>query len=166
MDEIGHKVSPPLYLVGKKIDCWKCGARMPAVALVAPNVEGVVALSFEDAHDGEVEIEGEKVYTLSYITSLPQEVLQYLQKRVPTFKLKYSKMADYKYYVNTCPSCDILSGDCHLHSESGAFFFPPDENEAATLYLNEIPIKFPVYIEAMFCVGAGDLIVRYAQRIE
>ncbi len=153
---MGLKVSPPLYLVGKKIDCWKCGARMPAVALVAPNVEG--------AYDDEDEIEGEEVYILSDVARLPKNVLEYLQKRVPTFKLKYSKTVGDKYYANTCPRCGMLSGDFYLHSEPGAPFFPMDEEEAALLFLTEIPIESPVYIDAGFHMGTGDLIVKHARR--
>jgi hypothetical protein len=156
MEEIGLKISPPLYLVGKKIDCWKCGARMPAVALVATNVEGV--------YDGE-ESEEEEVCILIDIVRLPKFVIKYLQKRVPTFKLTYSKTVGDKYYANTCPHCGMLSGDFYLHSEPGAPFFPMDEEEAAYLYLTEIPIDSPVYIDARIHIGTGDLIVKHARRI-
>jgi hypothetical protein len=39
MDD-GLTIDPPVYLIGSMYPCWHCGARMPAVALLAPNVEG------------------------------------------------------------------------------------------------------------------------------
>ena len=149
MDNDSLKILPPLYLVGMKIACWRCGDKMPAVALVAPNVE---------------DIEGE-VCVLTDIVGLPKEIIEYVQKRVPTFKFKYSKTVGSKYYANTCPSCGMLSGDFFLHSEPGAPFFPMDEKEAACLYLTEVPIKSPMLVQAGFHVGTGDLIVNHARRI-
>ena len=151
------KVSPPLYLVGKKIDCWKCGARISAVALVAQRVDGI--------NNDEDVSEDEEVYVLTDIVALPPIILKYLKKRVPTFQLKYSKTAGDKYYANTCPRCGTLSGDFFLHSEPGGPFFPTDEAEASHLYLTEIPIESPVYIQAGFHVGTGDLIIKHARRI-
>ena len=132
-----------------KIACWKCSERMPAVALMAPNVEGM---------DGEVCI-------LTDIVGLPDNVLEYLKRRVPTFRFRYSKIVGSKYYANTCPSCGMLSGDFFLHSEPGGPFFPTDEEGAARLYLTEIPIKSTVFVQAGYHMGTGDLILKHAQRI-
>jgi len=149
MEDDSLKIFPPLYLVGMKIGCWKCGKRMPVVALLAPHIEDVA---------GEVCI-------LSDIISLPKEVLEYIQKRVPTFKYKYSKTVESKYFANTCPSCGMLSGDFFLHSEPGAAFFPTDDEEASLLYLTEIPIQAPINIQAGFHLGTGDLILNNARKI-
>lgn len=155
MDEASLRVLPPLYLVGKKISCWKCGARMPVVVFVAPHVEGI----------SEDEIEEQVICILSDVVKLPTNILEYLRKRVPTFKLKYSQTVGDKYYANTCPSCGMLSGDFFLHSEPGAPFFPMDEEEAANLYLTEIPIESPAFIQAELHMGTGELIVEHARRI-
>jgi len=157
MDESSLKISPPLYLVGRKISCWKCGERMPVVALVAPNLDESCS-----EKDG---TEEQEVCILCDIKSLPSIVLEYLQKRVPTFRLKYSKMVGGKYYANTCPCCGMLSGDFYLHSEPEAPFFPMDKEEASQLYLTEIPIEAPVLIQAGLHSGTGDLIVKHARRI-
>jgi len=122
---------------------------MPAVAILAPNVEDT---------DNEVCI-------LSDIVGLPEEVLNYIQKRVPTFKFKYSKTVGSEYFANTCPSCGSLSGDFFLHSEPGAPFFPTDEQEASFLYRTEIPIVGPVHVRAGIHVGTGDLILNHAKQI-
>jgi hypothetical protein len=81
---------------------------MPVVAILAPRVAGT---------EGEVCI-------LSEITELPEAILAYIQRRVPTFKLTFSKTIEQKYFANTCPKCAMLSGDFHLHEEPGAPFFP------------------------------------------
>jgi hypothetical protein len=89
------KINPPMYLIGKKIHCWRCSVRMPVGTLLAPNVEDMA----------------EEVCILSNVRYLPNELLAYLQKRVPTYKLKYFKTEGEKYYANTCPECGVLSGD-------------------------------------------------------
>ena len=149
MDDSKLKISPPLYLAGMKINCWKCGKRMPVVALVAPNVE--------DA-DGEVCV-------LCDITELPKNVLEYVQGRVPTFKLKFSKTVNDKYYANTCPSCGVITGDFYIHNEPGAPFFPESEDDAKSLYITEIPITKNIYVESGCHMGTGDMIVEYARKI-
>ena len=75
MDEDRLTIDPPLYLIGKMSSCWRCEAKMPVVAILAPNVLGT---------------EGE-ICVLSDITELPEAILAYIQRRVPTFKLTYSK---------------------------------------------------------------------------
>ena len=114
MDDDYVTVSPPLYMVGMKIGCWKCSERMTVMALLAPKVEGA----------------DNQICILSDVASLPKDVLVYIQRRVPTFQLRYSKTVQGKYYANICPSCGTLTGDFFLHSEPGAPFFPTCEEEA------------------------------------
>jgi hypothetical protein len=73
-------VMPPLYLVGMKVACWRCKARMPVVTLVAPHVEA----SFGD------------VSILPNIEEAPPEVLSFLRKKAPTFQLRTSREAGMK----------------------------------------------------------------------
>lgn len=149
MDDDLLIISPPLYMVGMKIECWKCGSRMPVVALLAPEIEGA-------EHEACV---------LSDVVTLPDDILGYVQRRVPTFQSRYSKTVQGKYYANTCPSCGMLSGDFFLHSEPEAPFFPTCEEEAGLLYLTEIPILGLAQIRASFHVGPGELILKHAKRI-
>jgi len=149
MDDNRLEILPPLYLVGMKIHCWKCKSRMPVVTILAPRVKGM----------------DDQVCILTNITELPNIVLQYVQKRVPTFKLKYSKTVGQKYYANTCKNCGSISGDFFLHSEPGAPFFPTDEQEASSLYMTEIPIENPLSVRAAWSIGTGDLILNHAKRI-
>ena len=143
------KIRPPLYLIGKKILCWRCATKMPAVALLAPRVENT---------------EGETCI-LADIYELPKEVLLFIKKRVPTFKLKHSKTVGQEYFANTCPKCGVLSGEFFLHSEPGAPFFPIDNEEAKTLYMTEIQLSYPVTVKASIHIGTGDLILKHAKKI-
>ena len=149
MDDGFLTISAPLYMTGMKIECWKCGKRMPVVALVAPEVVGTDHV----------------VCVLSDIVSLPKDVLGYVQSRVPTFQLRYSKTVQGKYYANTCPSCGVISGDFFLHSEPGAPFFPTCEDEAGLLYLTEVPIQGLMRVQAGSQLGSGELILSHAKRI-
>jgi hypothetical protein len=149
-DDDKLKIRAPLYLIGKKIECWRCESRMSAVALLAPNVDGTE----------------NEVCILSNVQHLPDDVLSYVQKRVPTYKLKFSKTEGEKYFANTCPKCGVLSGDFFLHSEPGAPFFPTEEEEAKSLYLTEIPLSGAITVTASLSMGIGGIILACAKRIE
>jgi len=149
MDDDKLKINPPLFMVGLKIHCWRCEAKMPVITLLAPNVEET-----ED-----------QVCLLSGIENLPKEVLSFIQSRVPTFKLKFSKTANSKYFANTCPKCGVLYGDFFLHDEPGAPFFPEDEEDAKSLYIKEIPISKPVEIKAGLSLGLGEIILSNARKV-
>jgi len=122
---------------------------MPVVAILAPQVEGA---------EGEICI-------LSEITELPEAILTYIQRRVPTFKLTFSKTIEQKYFANTCPKCGMLTGDFYLHDEPGAPFLPTDEHEAASLYMTELPLPDRIHAQASMSIGCGDLILKNARRI-
>jgi hypothetical protein len=91
--------------------------------------------------------------------------MSFIQSKVPTFKLKYSKMAGKKYFANTCPKCEVLYGDFFLHAEPGAPFFPSDEEQAKTLYMKEIPLSKSIEIRAGFNLGLGEIILSNAKKI-
>jgi hypothetical protein len=103
-----------------------------------------------------------EICILSEITELPEAVLAYIQGRVPTFKLKFSKTIGQKYFANTCPKCEVLSGYFHLHSEPRAPFFPTDKHEAASLYMTELPVSGRIHARASIDTGCGELILNNA----
>lgn len=141
-------INPPLYLASAIIGCWRCGAEMPAVTLVAPNVpdtEGTVCI-------------------LSDIRELPPVVRHFIEAKFPTFQLRYSTTTRFKYYASTCPQCRVLSGQFYLHSEPGAPFFPTDEQEAGCLTLEEVPLDGPIQVRAGLGMGPGELILEHARR--
>ena len=149
MDDNNLKINPPLYMIGLKTSCWRCGATMPVIALLAPKVD--------DTED--------QVCILSNIDFIPEEVLSFIQNKVPAFILKYSKTIGKKYFANTCPKCRIIYGDFFLHDEPGAPFFPSDEEEAKSLYLKEIPLSKSIEIRASLGIGVGEVILSNAKRV-
>ncbi len=142
-------INPPLYMIGRKIACWRCEARMPVIALLAPKIDNT-----ED-----------QVGILTGIEHLPGEILRFIQSKVPTFKLRYSKMAGQKYFANTCPKCRVIYGDFFLHGEPGSPFFPEDEDAAKFLYIKEIPISESIEMSAGLGFGLGEIILTNAKRV-
>lgn len=142
-------VNPPLYMIGKKISCWRCQDRMVVIALLAPDVMGA---------DGQACVLGQ-------IQALPKDILRFIQQKVPTFRFRNSVMGGTRYFANTCPKCHVISGDFFLHSEPGAPFFPASEEEAKSLYMKEIPISSSVEVDASPSVGVGELIIRNAKSL-
>lgn len=149
MDDHEVKISPPLYMIGLKLPCWRCDARMSVIALLASNVE--------DA-PGETCI-------LSDVVDIPNNILSFIQKRVPTYKLRYSKTVKQTYFANTCPKCGVIYGEWFLSDEPGAPFFPTDDEEAKSLYIKEIPLKSKIKISAGLRLGAADIILSNAKRV-
>jgi hypothetical protein len=130
------------------IVCWRCGADMPAIALIAPNVP---------------ETERE-IFVLLNIRQLPPQVLKWIRQRFPMFRLKFSKTTQSKYHANTCPKCGVLSGDFFLHEQPGAPFFPTTKEEAKHLSIETIPVSESMTVRAGLGIGVGDLILQHAHR--
>ncbi len=149
MDDGSIQIDPPLYVAHTMISCWRCGADMQAIALVAPKVP---------------EAEGE-ICILSEVEELPEVVLSFVRNRFPSFKLKYSKTLGTRYYANTCLKCGVISGDFYLHSEPGAPFFPTTEEEAKRLTLEAVPLTGSISVRAGLGMGTGDLILEHARKL-
>jgi len=149
MHDDAIRIDPPLYLAHTRMSCWRCGADMPAIALVAPSV---------------AETEGE-ICLLSEVEELPESVLQFVRKRFPSFKLTYSKTLGLRYYANTCPRCGVIFGDFYLHSEPGAPFFPTTEDEAKELTLEPVPLTGSITVRGGLAMGVGDLILEHARKL-
>jgi len=149
MDNDGLRLSPPMYLVTGGWDCWRCGSDMQVVALLCENTD-------------EPEM---GPFILSSTATLPSRVVEFVQRRCPTFRLTFSKTVGAKYYANNCPRCGVISGDFFLHSEPGAPFFPTEEDEARSLTLERIPLSEPVVVVSGCGYGTGEMILQCAQGI-
>ncbi|MCZ6690352.1 MAG: hypothetical protein O7H41_12170 [Planctomycetota bacterium] len=143
-----HVVRPPVYLVHSSMTCWKCGAPQVVVAIAAHNVEGL-----EDT-----------VSVFSEVTSLPKELLAHMRKRCPTYRLRYSRTAEMRYFANTCGSCAALFGDFYLHSEPGGAFFPDSEEAAARMSVEVLPVRGEIRIAGWLGTGLGEIIMQCAMR--
>ena len=142
-------INPPLYMIGKKVHCWRCDTKMAVVALLAPHVGN----------------EYDEVCIISGIEKLPEKVRSFIQSKVPTFIFRYSKTIKRKYFANTCPRCKVIYGDFFLHDEPGAPFFPDDEKDAKLLYIKKIPLNGSIDIEGNAGFGTGEIILKHAIRV-
>ncbi len=143
------RIDPPLYLASTTVECWRCGAAMPAVALVAPTV---------------VDAAGEPC-VLSAVRELPDGVLTFIQERFPSFRRTHSKTVGYQYFANTCRRCGVIYGDFYLHDEPGVPFFPTSAAEARALYLQEVPLPGPISVRAGPGTGTAEQILSGARRV-
>lgn len=141
-------VDSPLYLASTTIGCWKCGASMSVVALIAPKVEGF---------DGEI-------CMLSNIEELPDRIRDFIQKSHPLFQRQFSITAKSTYFANICPDCGAITGDFFLHSEPGGAFFPETESEAEDIKLTEIPLQNRIVVKTAWGIGSGDMILAHARK--
>jgi hypothetical protein len=131
---------------------------MTVISLISSSVEDLEAEYEDDSMS-------EEIFILREIAMLPIPILSYIQQRVPTFTLRHSKTTNTKYYANTCPSCNVITGDFHLHNKPGSPFFPNDKDDAERLYIIEIPLDAPIEIDSGYHIGTGDLILKYAKSI-
>jgi hypothetical protein len=120
---------------------------MPVVAIITQGVEEAMG----------------DTCTLNNVHSLPDAVLAYIRGKNPNYKLKYSKMAEERYFANTCPKCGVLSGDFFLHGAPDAPFFPLTEESAAKVTLERIPVDEPLDIDCAYGAGGAMLLMEHAQ---
>jgi hypothetical protein len=149
MDDDSFQLDPPLHLVTGETGCWRCGAAMPVVAILCENIASP----------------DEGPYILSDTAELSPELLTFIQRRCPTYRLTFSNTVRAKYYANNCPKCSVISGDFYLHSEPGEPFFPTDPDDAALLTIETIPIDHACFARSSRGYGTGNLILQHAKRI-
>lgn len=122
-----------LYLLKKKHRCWKCG-----------NIMEVVLLATDKSYNVE---DGYKLNTnvqiLTYVTSMPNELKNYVQQF--GYSLSYSKTSEAEYYINHCNKCRSVTGDNYLHELPEQAFYKK------LCYKNSEPISY-AKINNQFCV--------------
>ena len=148
MDDGRFQLDPPIHLIAGETGCWRCGTAMSVVGILCENLES------PDVGP----------YILSNTSELPHELTAFIQRRCPTYRLKYSKTVGGKYYANNCPKCGVISGDFYLHSEPGAPFFPTERDEAELLTTENIPTDRPYFARSGCGYGTSELILEYAKR--
>jgi hypothetical protein len=116
-------VTPPLFLIATDISCWWCIEPIEVVGIIACQVA-----TFEDGEELPCGDDPDEFFTLTYVESLPESLLAEIQTLAPAYKLSNSTTAKQIYYANTCPHCNALQGDHHVHSEPDQGFFLCDED--------------------------------------
>jgi hypothetical protein len=150
------RIGTPLYLVESKDSCWKC--RQP---------QRVIALATACLDDGEdmdtFDSPMDEPLLLTNVSSLAAPLEQWLAQNEPGFRCHFSKTAGREYFANHCQSCGANFGDHYLREVGGAFF-PMNQEDAERMSLVELPFEGEFEIEADWVMGAGDLLLEFAQR--
>jgi len=153
MQDDNLRISPPLYIAYTVTSCWRCQQEMPVVALIAPHV---IAPHFPEAAG--------TVCILSNIEELPEVILRFIRDRFPLFQFRYSKMAESRYFANTCPKCGVISGDWYLHDEPDGPFSPMTEEATKEITVETIPLAEPITVRASPGIGSGEMMLKHAKR--
>jgi len=148
------KIGVPLYLMMGPYNCDGCNAEIEVVALLAPNV-----LNFQDYVEGRVAI-------ISDIVEIPPNILAEISSHNSYFRLRDARYSDSMVFANSCPHCDEMVDDFYIICEPDGPFMPMNKREARKLKLVELPIKEPFEIGAGLGRGSGEVILRFARRLE
>ena len=148
MDDGRFQLDLPIHLVTGDWGCWRCGESMTVAAILCENV-------------GSSDV---GPYILTNTVELPTTVIAFIQKRCPTYRLKYSRTVDRKYFANNCPKCGMISGDFYLHSEPGGPFFPTNQEEASALTIETITVDKKYFVRSGCGYGTAELILQFAKR--
>src|SRR5690606_23558845 len=89
----------PIYIAESIQECWKCNKEIKVTTFAAHNVNYFFK---NDDDDDNVFIEIEKMgfAFASNITSIPNNLLNLIQKKNPYYKLSYTKTSGISYYNN------------------------------------------------------------------
>jgi hypothetical protein len=134
-------VLSPVYIVGAKATCWKCGAANEVVTLASKSIS-------DDANDVE-QAEPQEMFLLSYITEMPPEVFESIVGVAPNYRKLYTRTADQEYYANVC-ACGANFGDFYLFSEPGGAWFPEDGAEIETTRVLTLPFSAAIQVDGEF----------------
>lgn len=155
------KLTPPLFLLEAPCHCWRCSAEASAIALAVQTLAERESENepFEDVSDPS------EPAILSYILTLPDDLLAEMRKVLPSFSLQKSHTTGDSYFANSCPACSALLGDHFMHSEPGGAFFPEDEAAAKRIKIHRLPIARKIEIDASPHYGLGGFIFKFGQKL-
>jgi hypothetical protein len=151
------RIGTPIYLVESQDLCWKCRKPQRVIALAAARLDDGEDM---DTFDGGPM---EEPFLFKNVQRLAAPLEQWLAKNAPLFRRHFSKKAGLEYFANHCQNCGANFGDHFLH-ESGGAFFPINPHDAEHISLVELPFDGEFEIEADWVMGAGDLLLEFAQR--
>jgi hypothetical protein len=100
----GVTISAPLFLVSAKQPCSQCGKENKIVAIATQRLVD------------EFEPEEGDGFLICYAEELPDEILEEIIKRQPSFQKRNSLTAGATYYMSTC-ECDGYYGDHYVQKQ-------------------------------------------------
>ena len=148
------KLLPPVFVVESSTACWKCGGRV--------KVGAIAASSFvESLDDSAAELD---LYLFSGITYLPTDLAAAVRTLNPGYRLRYSKTAGMKYYMNHC-ICGAQLGDFFMYSEPGGAFFPVEAEDAKSMKLHRVSTTRPLEVAGDPGFVYPNLVLDHAVRV-
>lgn len=142
---------PPIYLVTTTAQCWRCHTDQPVAAIGGTIPE-------DDLYD-----EGPRL--VSFVTDMPDDLLDLIVERHPRYMLHRSRRANATYFTNMC-RCGGNYGDFYLHSKPGAgTFWPTCGEDADLLAVHELPVDGPVELDARIG-GSLTFLLDYNARLD
>lgn len=103
-------VASPLYLLIADQACNLCGQSNPVAAIATVNLDIPEEPQFKEFNKGEG-------FLLSYVGSLPDELMAQVLERHPNFQIDYSAMDGKEYFMSICQSCGGRYGDHYVHRQ-------------------------------------------------
>jgi hypothetical protein len=137
-------IQSPLYLVQTDTICWRCEGSVPVIGIIASDVK---------EYD---EVTPEGPLMLTYVESLPAEILHYIKERCPDYKYNFSKKAGLKYHMNCCPSCGVGIGDNGL-SHPGSCLVPLWPEDCSDILIETMPFSGTFPARAQWAGGVDTL---------
>ena len=135
---------PPLYLLRAANRCPECGEALHVYTL------GCAA--FHDAEDREPL---EQFHFLRAIRSVPEQMLNLLKARCPSFYLDHADDGEPSYLMNHC-RCGAKLDDDQVHGDVGVAFWPDTLSGFARLRLFRLPIAEAIPVECSYILGGGE----------
>lgn len=140
-------VSPPLYLLTAEAECYKCERPQTVIAMAAAELADPDATEDPPVPSPAV---------LNYVTDLPRPLLAVLTARAPQYRMHYSVMASFDYYMNQC-ECGATFGDHYLTEQPGGAFMPLYDGDTDTLAAERLPLTEAVRIGGRYGPCTPDL---------
>jgi hypothetical protein len=132
--------SPRYFLATTTRDCWRCAAITRVVAIVLPEEHEALYVE-DDPADDYWQVSGQPV-VLSYVGYLTESAAVRLRPLAPHYRIDFSQTTGTSYWMNHCEHCTVKLGDFDTVCEYGVGFSPRTTEQAAAIYLEEIPEPF------------------------
>jgi hypothetical protein len=123
----GCVISSPIFLLVAIQACNLCKKMNPVMSLATLNLSD----PSDEEFASEMRNEG---FLLSYIETLPDELLALILERHPNYLLEHSFQADTDYYMSVC-ECGGYYGDHYVHQQISSMAFLEPNN----LKIDKIP---------------------------
>jgi hypothetical protein len=110
------------------------------VAIVLPEEHEALYVE-DDPADDYWQVSGQPV-VLSYVGYLTESAAVRLRPLAPHYRIDFSQTTGTSYWMNHCEHCTVKLGDFDTVCEYGVGFSPRTTEQAAAIYLEEIPEPF------------------------